>query len=652
MIRLDIIKQTMDARYKEDEARFFVEASGDTLDEALNSAAIQLGVKVNFVDYEVMQKGSSGFFALFPREWKIIAYKNKKADIVEKEGVEASHEDSTIIEALKEESVDGQAFICCFSTGIFLKVTQAQGKGQSVKINTVIEKFKKRKLDVPHESVLMPIIKKADGEYKRVASYEHEPVNDALMTVSLAEGDMAAYIRVRPPGPGGADISVEQIEYFLSNNHVVFGFDKEKAQAFQDMPIYNTDYLVASGKKPKNGADAHMKYYFETNPDNLKLQEGQGGQIDFRDLNLIQNVVEGQALAEKIPAERGVPGMTVSGHYLPAKNGEDRDIPLGANTHLADDGLTVLADINGHVRIAKGRITVEPVFVVEGDVSFKTGHIEFLGSVMVMGNVDDGFSVRASGNIEVKGSVGKSILEAEGDIIIGQGVVGKDEGKIRCGKSLWAKFIQNEKLIIAGENVIVTNGIIKSSVMAKKKIICNGNRPDIMGGVLSATEAIIARNIGSATAGNDTILNVGFDPQTKARHTKLKQVLEKNEKMLLEVNRNLKVLEEQKKRPGAKVDEEVLEKNKTSKYTLEAEIENMKAEIAKLQQCLDMIKTEGRVSAYGRVYEGVTINIKDVSEIVKRDCSATTFHLENGMIKYVKYKKEDIMGGPSGYTAN
>ena len=57
MVRLDSIKEKLTELYEEDKSCIFVEASGATLEEAISSAAIQLGVKVNTVDYEVIQRG-------------------------------------------------------------------------------------------------------------------------------------------------------------------------------------------------------------------------------------------------------------------------------------------------------------------------------------------------------------------------------------------------------------------------------------------------------------------------------------------------------------------------------------------------------------------------------------------------------------------
>ena len=68
MVRLDKIQQKLHELYEEDANRFFVEASGASLEEAISSAAIQLGVKPQFVDYEIVERGKSGFFTINPRD--------------------------------------------------------------------------------------------------------------------------------------------------------------------------------------------------------------------------------------------------------------------------------------------------------------------------------------------------------------------------------------------------------------------------------------------------------------------------------------------------------------------------------------------------------------------------------------------------------
>ena len=64
---------------------------------------------------------------------------------------------------------------------------------------------------------------------------------------------------------------------------------------------------------------------------------------------------------------------------------------------------------------------------------------------------------------------------------------------------------------------------MNSEVSAQKKIILNGKRAQITGGNLFATEAVIAKNIGSEGGGTETVISVGFDPRAKKR---LEELLE------------------------------------------------------------------------------------------------------------------------------
>ena len=169
------------------------------------------------------------------------------------------------------------------------------------------------------------------------------------------------------------------------------------------------------------------------------------------------------------------------------------------------DGHTILAATNGQVLLIADKINVEPVMEIEGDVSIKTGNITFLGTVIVKGNVDDGFNIKASGNIEVYGTVGRSSLIADGNIIVSLGIMGRDEGVIQAGKSLWAKFIQNTTVTVE-EFVIVADGIINSNVTARKRILLQGKRAAIIGGHLFATEEISAKTVGSSGGGSETFL--------------------------------------------------------------------------------------------------------------------------------------------------
>ena len=252
---------------------------------------------------------------------------------------------------------------------------------------------------------------------------------------------MLATVTVTPPALSGAEVSAEQIIRNLEIQGVVAGIENDKITEFVDNPVYNVPCEVAAAIKPQDGRDAYMVYHFETDSTKLRIKESKSGNVNFKELNQIQNVVKGQPLAQKMPPERGKAGKTLTGRYLEAKNGKDIRIPLGKNVELDKDGVTLIASENGRVVFEAERINVEPVLELDA-VNIKTGNIDFLGTVIVKGNVEDGYDVKASGNIEVGGTVGQSHLKTEtGDIIVSQGIFGHDVGVIQYGGSLWAKFI-------------------------------------------------------------------------------------------------------------------------------------------------------------------------------------------------------------------
>jgi uncharacterized protein (DUF342 family) len=410
--------------------------------------------------------------------------------------------------------------------------------------------------------------------------------------------------------------------------------------------------LVAEGSRPVNGRDAYVQYNFEIDQTKVRLKEGSNGKVDFKELNIIQNVVQGQPLARKVNAERGVVGKTVTGKIIPAKNGKEMPLPLGKNVHVGDDQLTIIADMNGQVVMTGGKINVEPVYTVQGDVNLRTGNIIFLGTVLITGNVEDGFSVKAAGNIEVHGTVEKAELDAEGDIIVHQGITGKSAGFVRAGRSIWARFIENA-IVEAGNMVVVSDGIINSQVDAEKRIICQGKRAHIVGGRLRASEEINAKILGSPVSGTETICEVGYDPKSKEKLDLLLRQKEAAEKALEEIELNLQTLINIKKqRKSLPEDKETYLKELAERRQQSlADLAKLNTDLTEIQTYLSTLKNRGRVSASAKVYAGVKIILREAKEDVKNEYRAVTFVNENNLVKVTKYEEpdDDVKQGPDGY---
>lgn len=654
MITLDAIRKDMETQLQQDQELQSVEVNADSLDEALADAAVQFDTKEINLEYEVLEKGSNGFLGLAKKPWKLRIYQNPDTISKKKKSVKKDmFEDDEFEEEVKTVDQDGLYYIRRFASGLAIKVILPMGKGMPIDYNSLVRDLKHPDTISIDENKIKSFVKDGtDGKYETVGEYKHVKAGDASFVVDISKDEMLATITAMPPATGGAELSAQQIIRQLESFGVVAGIEKDKIDEFVDNPVYNSPCEVAAAIKPVDGKDGFIDFKFETDSSKIRIKENESGKVNFKEQNRIQNVIAGQPLALKIAAERGKAGKTLYGRYLEAKNGRDIKVPLGKNVKLDADNVTIIATINGRVLYDAERINVEPVIEYDA-VNIKTGNIEFLGTVIVKGSVDDGFDIHASGNIEVGGTVGKCHLKSDADIIVSGGITGHDEGYIQAGKSLWAKFIQNTKVEVE-EYCIVSDSILNSEVTSMKRIILNGKRAQITGGHLFAVEEIAAKNIGSPGGGTATLLEVGFNPRKKMRLAELQEEQNKLIKELEDVENNINTLESQKKA------RRTLPSDKEAMYTelkeRRREIKEKSAEITdeieSIIQELHELKVMGKVKSSGTVYSGVTIYVRDAKDEIRTEVKSVTFYFEQGFVRRGKYEEPDMEGikTPDGYS--
>ncbi|WP_461245862.1 FapA family protein [Treponema sp. R6D11] len=645
----EIVKEHLEV----DRAIRSVDASGPTLEAAVNEAATLLDTSIRRLEYEILERGSEGFMGAGKKDWVIRAYERAQTKKKKQEKEALTDEDAESVEVIQDK--DGDAFVRCWPNGVYLKVTAPVGNGKRVYSAYAVQELHARGIQDYDNSLVEKLISEAGGMYVKVADFNHNPANDTMANIEVDDAEMKVLATIIPPNEGGADLTVDVYKSLLVQNRVYHGVKEQYIEELVDKPVYREKVEIAEGLKPVNGKDAYIHYFFETDQTQIKLKEGTNGRVNFKELNIIQNVVQNQPLAKKVPPEDGVDGKTVTGKILPAKAGSDIPLPVGTNVHVNDANDTIISDINGQVIVANGKINVEPVLTVEGDVNLKTGNIIFLGTVIITGNVEDTFSVKAAGNIEVRGTVSKAELDAEGDIIIYQGINGKSGGKIRAGRSLWSRFIENAN-VEAGNMVVVTDGIINSNVDAIKSIVCMGKRANIMGGRLRAGEEINAKVLGNSTSGTETICEVGFDPHSKLELERLMAIKATSEEELESMRLDLQTLTNTKKqRKTLPEDKEAhLQELIERKQVLTDELKDTNDNIQKVQEFMNQMQVRGKVSASTKVWPGVKIWIRDVKEDVRTEYRAVTFILENGLVRATKYEEPDelAMKGLDGYSTN
>lgn len=327
--------------------------------------------------------------------------------------------------------------------------------------------------------------------------------------VSITEGGLVASLKVIPAGNEIGFINVSDLQEALTNAGVVHGIWNDAVQKMADEKAVNKWVLVAKGEKPGDGRDGYVKYYFSKEGKKVNLKEDARGKVNFKDMNLIQNVNKGDLLCELIPPEEGKYGKSVKGEELHGKLGTASKLPPGKNVEISEN-IKLIAAIDGMVVWADHEVIVEPIYVVNM-VDSSTGNIRFNGSVIVNGEVGDGYEIHAAEDVTVAMSVGRVIIEAGGNITIEGGVLGQERARLSAEGYIHVRFAQDAHLR-AKQHIIVDDYIRSSQITAGGPVIVKSPNGWISGGMISSEAWIYCHTIGSFTNPIDTRLTIGHNP--------------------------------------------------------------------------------------------------------------------------------------------
>ena len=469
-------------------------------------------------------------------------------------------------------------------------------------------------------------VRKGDARV-RVASPQNEKQVNGSVYVEVAEDEMTATLQALPADEGKRSaIMLQAVEALRSERvGVMHGLDEVALQAALD-DAQLQKHVVARGTPARDGVDGAVRLHFEQSRSNApKVLED--GRVDYRDLNLFTTVTEGQVLVTLTPAVPAQDGMTVRGKPLASRKAKEVHMPTGSNVRVSEDGLTMTAARNGRVDLLKGRVIVSDYYEVNGNVDMSTGNIDFVGDVIVRGNVIAGMTVTAGGNIEVYGIVEAATLKAGGNIILYKGMQGMDKGELRCEGDLVARFIERARVSAVGK--VTADAVLHSHVDSGQALCVTGARGALVGGMVRSGEMVVARVAGAVSQTN-TVIEVGVNPVHRERQRTLTQQIERMPFEIYKVERLLKNMAAD----PTEANKALAIKLVASHKHMTQQIEACREELAELESAMAQA-VKGRVHVLGRVYPGVKLVIGTISLTIKAPVDFTTFKARDGEIAFV-----------------
>ncbi len=430
--------------------------------------------------------------------------------------------------------------------------------------------------------------------------------------VMFSDDATEAYIIIRDVSK---KIEKERIMQCLRDVEVTTGIDEAAIDSIVAGAEQGKKYLVAESQKPIHGKDGWFEFLFDTEVD-TKPKILKDGSVDYSAYGNVPAVEENQKLVIYHPATESMDGVNFRGETIIAVKGKELARLKGKGFTVSEDGNTYLARTAGRATWDGDRLVVESELLIEGDVSYTTGDVNFKNDIHIRGNVLSGVKIKSEkGSVIVDGYVEACELYAEKDVVLKNGMQGNGRGKIVAGGSVSGKFF--EQVSIDSGCDVNANAIMNSNVEAKQDIIVSGRFGIIIGGSLHAERYITATIIGNM-AEVRTQVYVGCDENlfTRLMHVEKEQEqLELEHKKIVSGIAQIDTLIEKLGTDDLKQKKRTLIRGKLEKEGQINEKIRFKQEIREKMSKADV----ARVTVQKTLYPGTRININGIKTVIREE---------------------------------
>ncbi len=439
---------------------------------------------------------------------------------------------------------------------------------------------------------------------------------DAEAVVTVLTDYSAAFMNIYPPHNGGRDITYEQAVAALRAKSVNYNIQEELVRAAVESRIYDKEFKVAAADMPANGIDGTVTYLY-SRENLLAPVEDEQGFVDYRNLGHIRNIHENEIIANITMPTNGTDGKDIRGVVMKAIPGKKASFNIGVGTRVSEDGLSIRAAVDGNICFRDNAFCVDTTVTIKGDVDASIGNLDFIGDIVVTGEVLEGFRVISGKSVTVSGNVTGAYIQAGENITIKKGAI---NAELSAGGDINCRFCEYSKMR--------AGGLMKSQDFVICDVYCqNLSGKDLSGGKYTILGDIEITHIGTKNYAPTEVI-VGDNAVLNQEKTALqKQISENNSKIdrcaqivdfLTEKRKELKRLPEDK--------EELLGSMVKTKLTCQLENKQAQKRIAEINVSLSQ-KQYRSITCKGMVYPGARITINSASMKFENETARVKIYL-------------------------
>lgn len=455
---------------------------------------------------------------------------------------------------------------------------------------------------------------------------EHDPV-DGTFEIAVDAALMQASLSVKPPYFGGKAVEEKDILKELSVRQITYGVDQDSIRSILERNLFETPYIIATGLKPENGTDGTITYLFDKVVEN-KPKEDEHGFVNYKDLGLIRNITAGTTIADITLPTEGSQGINIKNQIIRQRPGAPALATHGANIGISEDGLRMVALADGNLKYSGKQFSIDTVFDMKGDVDISTGNLDFIGDIIVRGEVMEGFKVSSQKNITVYGNVTGANIEANGDVTIKKGCI---NSKIRSHGNVSVDFVESSNIACDGD--LKADAFIFSDIYCGGELTASGKRGALMGGKYTCLKNLSAQTIGTKSY-TSTVITVGDNAVMVEERADKTTQLENINTQILRCTQAIDFLNAKKAEFGGLPAEKEEQLDMFIKVKIQSEAEKSKLEkrIAEITEYLEQ-KENLSITCKKELYPGVKITINDFVMQVNTTYQYCRIYLDSDGIK-------------------
>ena len=449
---------------------------------------------------------------------------------------------------------------------------------------------------------------------------------DGTFNLEVDDKFMNARLSISPAKNGGKEVTEPMIREAMALNGIRYNIDEEALKsAFTNGGL---SVQLAKGDPPVDGRNGYLVYHFERKS-GAQMKADEFGNVDFRDLGLIQNIEKDTIIADIFPETTGSPGRDIRGIEIPQYPGKPAKLAVGNGVALSDDGQHLMAAVQGNLRWNKDHFVVDKELVVS-DIDLSVGNIDFIGDITIKGNVNEGFVVRSGGNISIAGNVTNATIEADGNITAKLGFV---NSKITAGGDISVNFGESSEITAGGS--IKAQSFVGCTVECNGPLNVVGGKSVIVGGKYTCLSDIEVNYLGS-DAYVRTYIVLGNVAVLAEELAELKKSIKEYENQLNQLDMVVTTLQQQKKvAPLTPEREEMLKRSIKAKFGHMGLIKETNERISDIEHEIENTN-DLCVKVKRAAFPGVTVRINNAQHVIAQKTGACTIRMNENKDVVVK----------------